>query len=740
MRRKKRLAILLVFLMAGIALFVWRQGRPDTQNYSETAIPLAEVKEELSFGIYEKSDWEAFFSIYHKAYLTGDILAQILTELGVADYIEPEKLSGRHVVTREEWNAVYEQVLDLLDMEGEVMTENLLLLDIIEAENGNILVTNQGDYTTRLPENYFIKWQGYKVYRTAERCIGIAGISNEELSINNAYLTAYTEEEIWFLYGGSAYKKEIGVLGTSVESGICDIVLKNGDVSAMRMKQDTIKGELLSYDDGAIEIAGYGKIRHPKRIPVYQTYGEVTEKSLSDVVLGNMEVTYVTAENEICAILIGQPADIQNIRVLLLAENGANERAAVYLKSDVDTVVTCGERNEQIPAGALIVAENYLAAVPDGTLTVEPMVAEGSVFICDAQGNVTSNGYQGTMEVRSYDTGYTLVNEVPFETYLCAVVPSEMPSNYELEALKAQAVCARSYAYIQLLHADLATYGAHINDSTSYQVYNKVAATEASRRAVSETAGQMLLYKDSPVEAYYFSTSMGYTDTAAVWNVDDMASYGYLKSVCLNTENAMINLADEETFLSYISQPAEGYDSDIKYYRWFAEADFGKKTTDVNRILISRNAILPKNVRFLKPDRRTELEEVSAKSVAELGKITGMKVQERSSAGAILTLYIQYEKGCALVKNEYNIRKVLGACVEKIVYADASESTCTTMLPSAFCAITKQESGKIQLQGGGYGHGLGMSQNAANGMARTGMNYEQILQYFYQNIKIGYIE
>lgn len=62
------------------------------------------------------------------------------------------------------------------------------------------------------------------------------------------------------------------------------------------------------------------------------------------------------------------------------------------------------------------------------------------------------------MEVRRYEEGYTVVNSVPFETYLTAVVPSEMPSTYEKEALKAQAVCARSYAYIQLMRADLAAF------------------------------------------------------------------------------------------------------------------------------------------------------------------------------------------------------------------------------------------------------------------------------------------
>lgn len=736
----KKSVILLLILIAGIGLLVWGQTKQDAQGYSQKSISLAEVKEELSFGIYEKTDWDTFFSPYHKECLTRELLSQLLKELGVADYIEMTKMNRRHVVEREEWNAIYVQILDILDMECAVTTENLLILDVIEAEDGYILITNQGDYTTRLPKEYFIQWQSYLVYCTSERCIGIAGIVEESLSLSNAYLAAYSDDEIQFLYGGAVYQKEIGTLGASPKTGICDILIKEGDICALRMKQDTIKGELLSYDDTTIEIEGYGKVSHPARMPVYQTYGEVTEKSLSDVVLGNMEVTYVTGENQVCAILIGQPADIQDIRVLLLAENGTNYREQVYLKSDVDATVTCGERQEQLAAGTLLAAEHYLTDMPMGTLTVMPNVAEGKVFICDTEGNAIANGYQGTMEVRSYGEGYTLVNDVPFETYLEAVVPSEMPSNYEPEALKAQAVCARSYAYIQLLRADLAAYGAHINDSTSYQVYNKVAATDASKQAVHETTGQMLLYEGEPVEAYYFSTSMGYTDTASVWNVDDETAYGYLKSVCLNTGENATDLSDERTFLSYISQPAEGYDSDVKYYRWFARADYHGKTENVNQVLINRNAVSPKNVQFYKSDGMTQIEEVTADTVAKLGKITGIETHERSSAGAILTLCVQYEKGSALVKNEYNIRKVLGLCVEKMVYADSSESTSISMLPSAFCAITEQKDGSILLQGGGYGHGLGMSQNAANGMAKEGMNYEEILQYFYQNIKISSIE
>ena len=70
------------------------------------------------------------------------------------------------------------------------------------------------------------------------------------------------------------------------------------------------------------------------------------------------------------------------------------------------------------------------------------------------------------------------------------------------------------------------------------------------------------------------------------------------------------------------------------------------------------------------------------------------------------------------------------------VYADATEAENITMLPSAFSTVEKQEDGTYLLSGGGYGHGLGMSQNGANGMAKAGMGYQDILNYFYQDITV----
>ena len=97
--------------------------------------------------------------------------------------------------------------------------------------------------------------------------------------------------------------------------------------------------------------------------------------------------------------------------------------------------------------------------------------------------------YPGELQYYEEAQGWVIINEVPLEEYLCRVVPSEMPSGYAAEALKAQAVCARTYAVWQMQEYAYPEYKAHVNDSVSYQVYNNVESQEETRQAV-EKAGE----------------------------------------------------------------------------------------------------------------------------------------------------------------------------------------------------------------------------------------------------------
>ena len=83
------------------------------------------------------------------------------------------------------------------------------------------------------------------------------------------------------------------------------------------------------------------------------------------------------------------------------------------------------------------------------------------------------------------------------------MVPSEMPASYPIEALKAQAVCARTYGYRYLNQPGYGSIGAHVDDSVGYQVYNNIQENVNATKAVKETAGELLLYQGEPVSTYY---------------------------------------------------------------------------------------------------------------------------------------------------------------------------------------------------------------------------------------------
>ena len=124
----------------------------------------------------------------------------------------------------------------------------------------------------------------------------------------------------------------------------------------------------------------------------------------------------------------------------------------------------------------------------------------------------------------------------------------------------------------------------------------------------------------------------------------------------------------------------------------------------------------------------------------DFGKLNDIVTEKRSTSGSILTLRLSYEHGMVKVFSEYNIRKVLGAIVTQITYQDGSTNSAVTILPSAAVSLVKGQDGMYTLYGGGYGHGLGMSQNGANGLAKAGMDYREILNFFYKDIEITSLE
>lgn len=295
--------------------------------------------------------------------------------------------------------------------------------------------------------------------------------------------------------------------------------------------------------------------------------------------------------------------------------------------------------------------------------------------------------YRGEMELICTTEGIVLINELPLEEYLYGVVPSEMPASYEVEALKAQAICARSYAYIQCQNMAYPEYQAYVDDSTSFQVYGNSQEQETSNEAVNSTINQKIWYHDQVVKAYYYSTSCGVTTDVEAWGTSINEENNYLQSM-------------------QVSNGERDYEAQLPWYRW--------KVT------------VPCNVLH-------DLIEINTQT--EIGNVQNIEVTKQGAGNIVQEITATGDQGVIIVDNENKVRAALGGEGYVIEKQDGNNIPSTTLLPSAFFTIEKKDDTYILL-GGGFGHGIGMSQNGANEMAKQGKNYQEILKLFYSGIDI----
>ncbi len=152
-----------------------------------------------------------------------------------------------------------------------------------------------------------------------------------------------------------------------------------------------------------------------------------------------------------------------------------------------------------------------------------------------ARGEVILSGmkYFGNIEVWKGEGGLYIINEISLEDYVKGVVAAEVGSKWESEALKAQAVAARTYSLYQRLNNVTSKMRYHLTSTVLHQAYKGNDVPASIAKAVDDTKGEVLMYEGSPIIAYYHSTSGGITeDPAEAFG----KSYPYLKSIETNCE------------------------------------------------------------------------------------------------------------------------------------------------------------------------------------------------------------
>ena len=302
------------------------------------------------------------------------------------------------------------------------------------------------------------------------------------------------------------------------------------------------------------------------------------------------------------------------------------------------------------------------------------------ITVTSIQRNYGNPTYKGILKIKKAENqeALYLINELPLETYLEGVVPSEMPSSYHQEALKAQAVCARTYAWKQIEDSCLEKYGADVDDSVNFQVYQNQAQAETTDAAVSCTKGQVMTHNGELIQAYYFSTSAGTTSTDQIWGADSAAPY--LKSVACR------------------------FDQDQPWGSWKVDIPWEK--------LADSTALYNK------------------------GKLQGLLVTKKSESGAVTGLTVNTDLGSFLVEGEYDVRSFLTPAGCQIIQHDGSTTAGGNLLPSAYFTMEQKAGSAVYIRGKGYGHGVGMSQSGADQMATEGYTWREILEYFFNEIQI----
>jgi len=300
-----------------------------------------------------------------------------------------------------------------------------------------------------------------------------------------------------------------------------------------------------------------------------------------------------------------------------------------------------------------------------------------------------------------------VINQIPLETYVQGVIPSEMPQGFPLEALKAQAIAARGKA--------LGGWGV-IHQADPYdvcatvhcQVYSGLSRRHPNTdRAARETAGQVMWADGKICDSIFGAVCGGHTeDVDKAWGGNPYAYLvgkfdgpGRIKKYGPLTVESNVRRWIENSPSAYCNsvrrRVPEALDYTKKYFRW--------------------------------EDRKTqvEIQQALQKRSIHVGQVLDLIPKERGVSGRIIRLKIVGTEGEAFVNGELNIRRALSE---------------TTLWSSCFIVKTVVGMDGIPdaflFKGAGWGHGVGMCQTGAAVMALSGKSYREILKHYYDGIEI----
>ena len=296
----------------------------------------------------------------------------------------------------------------------------------------------------------------------------------------------------------------------------------------------------------------------------------------------------------------------------------------------------------------------------------------------------------------SYGT-WTLIQKIKFDDYLEGVLPHEIGSNSPLEALKAQAVIARTWAIYNSERFSMDNY--HLCVTTQCQVYKPLKLKNKKvLKAIEETSNLIITYRNKPINSFYHGSNGGISASASEsWEIEN---YNYTKNKLDGSKRLKkhftLPIHDEFELDKFLNFDEERFHGSNHYlFRWNK-----KIPTAIIRDTLIYNKLINNNE-----------------------KVSNLNVIERGSSGRAIKLEIQINKSKrSVVILKDDIRRIF------------------SFLPSNLFIINKLNDDLWLFRGGGFGHGVGLSQSGAIEMAKKGLTYEQILKHYYQGTILKNVE
>ena len=761
---KALLCVIGIFVLIYIAVtFHYKKIQDGNAPYIETEVvkaELAAMSDALENQVYDSLVDEG--NNFKEEYLTFRDLKKITKQYPHGDISMFELYKGDDwYISQQDWNQYLDNLVSIYGNERIKIQDRLIVADgryVVNEEKESLengcIYTDDGIYNTTLTniEDYF--FSVVKIFTLDNTLISALEKTDATGILKNCYIVDSEAETAIVFHGGyyiyiSQYMSEKPDLEAQGE--IADISFGKGQVLSAEVKEEYINGKLLRATEDEIEIEGYGVYPLDENMQIYRLYKELCVMSRKDLRIGYEFTDFVLEDGKIAACLMMKEESMDNIRVLLRnanLESRYHENIEVSCNQDMEMItyldgVETDRQDIVADEKVFFEKETFLNQVADGSykrVKLVPKVLSGKIYLHSAVRSQGVPQYPGTMEITCNEDGFVVVNEVLLEDYLIRVVPSEMPSKYPMEALKSQAICARTYAYGKMVHTGLPALGAHVDDSASFQVYNNINAQSSTTEAVKATHNTILTYEDEPIQAYYYSTSAGCGTEATIWHsLDENPGYLTPREIgSRETDEFADYLKDEDVFDEYIRSSKDShFESEEGWYRW----TYVRPDMDMDRIqeILTKRYEQNPNLILTKEKDGSFV----SKTVPKLGEITDIRVLKRLSGGVVDELLIEGTKATVKVISELNVRHVLSDGESKALRQTGDEVNAT-MLPSAYLSIDLNKEDDIvtgyTIYGGGFGHGVGMSQNGAKNMANNGMDYRDILDFFYPGSEVVVLE